>query len=402
MPPETKFSKPQYCTWIEFIDNQNQEDILKYAKTIKEKNMPIGEIILDDGWQYTFGDWTFNKKTFPDPKKLINELKEMGFDVSLWICPFVSEKAPDYKYLEKNNLLIREPNGEVAIRKWWNGKDPILDFTNPKAREWFSKKCQWLIDEYGISGFKQDAGDPLYYRDDDLLYEKITANEHSLYWAKSALDFEYNELRACWKGGGFGIAQRLADKRHGWSRFFGLRCLVPNMLALGIIGHPFGCPDMVGGGLEFNFGENAKFDNELFVRFAQCSALMPMMQYSKSIWNLEDKETSRLCIEAANYHQKFVDYIIEVAKESANTGEPIVRYMEYEFPKSGYGKITQQFMLGDKYLVAPMVWKRKKRKIHFPEGCNWKDVETEEIINGGQVLKLAIPLDKLPVYEKIL
>lgn len=401
MPPATKFTKPQYCTWIEFIDDQNQKDIIEYAKTIKAKNMPIGEIILDDGWQNKFGDWTFKKETFPEPKKMIDELKSMGFDVSLWICPFVQFDAPDFEYLEENNLLIRDKKGKIANRRWWNGRDPVLDFTHPKAREWFSEKCQWLIDEYGVSGFKQDAGDPLWYRNSDQLYAGVTANEHSLYWAKSALDFEYNELRACWKGGGLGIAQRLADKRHSWSKYFGLRSLIPNMLALGIIGHPYGCPDMVGGGLETSFKPNSKFDNELFIRSAQCCAPMPMMQYSKSIWNLKNKEDAQLCIDAANYHQRFVDYIIEVAKESAHTCEPIVRYMEYSYPKSGYGKVTQQFMLGDKYLVAPMVWKKKSRKIHFPAGSRWQDIETKEIIEGGQVLKVEVPIEKLPVYEKI-
>lgn len=37
----------------------------------------------------------------------------------------------------------------------------------------------------------------------------------------------------------------------------------------------------------------------------------------------------------------------------AKTGEPIIRHMEYAFPHQGFVDCRDQFMLGDKYLVAP-------------------------------------------------
>lgn len=40
---------------------------------------------------------------------------------------------------------------------------------------------------------------------------------------------------------------------------------------------PAVCPDMVGGGMWTDFTEGKEIDCELFVRWAQCSALFPMM-----------------------------------------------------------------------------------------------------------------------------
>ena len=51
------------------------------------------------------------------------------------------------------------------------------------------------------------------------------------------------------------------------------------------------CPDMIGGGEYLNFLENSSnLDEELFVRYAQCAALMPMMQFSAAPWRVLSKE----------------------------------------------------------------------------------------------------------------
>ena len=51
------------------------------------------------------------------------------------------------------------------------------------------------------------------------------------------------------------------------------------MLVAGLLGYPFSCPDMVGGGEFSSFLDGAQMDQNLIVRSAQCHALMPMMQF---------------------------------------------------------------------------------------------------------------------------
>jgi hypothetical protein len=51
MPDITLFSKPQYNTWIELMYDQNQKDILRYAKSIINNGFPPGVLMIDDNWQ---------------------------------------------------------------------------------------------------------------------------------------------------------------------------------------------------------------------------------------------------------------------------------------------------------------------------------------------------------------
>lgn len=396
MPNEIMFTIPQYCTWIELMTNQREEKILDYAKSILDCGMPAGELIIDDGWQRDFGEWLFDKEKFSDPKGMIKKLHDMGFKVIMWICPFVSPKAKDYQYLVDNDCFVKDASGKIAQRTWWNGTHPVLDCSNPKAVKWFKGIADVLINEYGVDGFKQDAGDAHYYKDDDITYANVSANDQSMLWHDTAVDYDFNELRACWKCGNSGVAQRLSDKPHKW---WALRMLIPDILMQGISGYAYTCPDMIGGGLNSDFLPGKPINNSLFVRSAQTSALMPMMQFSKSVWRIKEDRTAELCIAAANLHREYSDYIIQLAREAKTSGEPIVRYTEYVFPDEGIDGVKQQFMLGDKYLVAPMVWKWKRRRsVVLPKG-KWE--YKGEVIDGGRKIKISVALDELPIFKRV-
>ncbi|MDR3263469.1 MAG: glycoside hydrolase family 31 protein [Clostridiales bacterium] len=402
MPDELMFKIPQYCTWIEMKKLQRQNGVIKYAKSIIDCGMPAGEIIIDDGWQRTFGDWEFKPLFFKDPKAMVDELHGMGFKVIMWIVPFVSPKAPAFEYLKQNNCLVKNADGTVAMRKWWDARSAVLDFSSPKAYEWFIDTVKGLTDKYGVDGFKQDAADNKFYRADDVTAGGVSPNQQTELWMKSARQFPFNELRASWKAGGVGVTQRLGDKRHKWAEYGGLRSLIPNSLLLGVTGHPFSCPDMIGGGLASDFWKPQElYDHELFVRWAECSTLMPMMQYSLSLWRLRNKKTAELCRKAAEFHLKFSDYILKYAKSARTTGEPIVRYMEYNYPNEGMEEVKQQFMLGEDYIVAPVVDKGDvTKKVKLPKG-KWKLIQNGALFDGGQTVTVDAAIDELPIFERI-
>lgn len=397
-PNPVMFTIPQYCTWIQFETAQTQENILSYAKSILDSGMPAGELIIDDGWQSQFGEWDFNKEKFENPKQMCDQLHEMGFKIILWICPFVSLKSIHYEYLVQNNLLVKDKNNNIALRKWWNGEDAVLDLSNPLAMKWFTDYTQKLIDEFGVDGFKQDAGDPIYYCDDDITFGSVDANTQSTLWAQSAIDYDFNELRACFKFGCRGVAQRLSDKSHKWG-ILGLGALLPNTLTQGITGYAFGCPDMIGGGQISDFrGKNREnLDLELFARYAEASCLMPMMQFSLDCWEINE-DMKKICLKSIELHQKYADYIIELAKHASVTGEPIVRYMEYCFPNKGYAKIKSQFMLGDDILVAPVLEQGHTTKmVYVPEG-KW---QYKDKIYSNETVIIPAPIDELVYMTRV-
>ena len=144
--------------------------------------------------------------------------------------------------------------------------------------------------------------------------------------------------------------------------------------------------------------ENA-FDQALIVRSAQVHALMPMMQFSVAPWRILSKDNLAIVQRMAKLHAQFGPYIMRYARQAAKTGEPIVRLMEYQFPHQGFENVKDQFMLGDKYLVAPVVDNRLEREVRLPKGT-WRD-DLGKRYKGGKTYKISVPLERLPYFEKI-
>ncbi|WP_276356215.1 glycoside hydrolase family 31 protein [Cohnella caldifontis] len=397
LPEELLFTAPQYNLWIELLYEPTQEKALQYARSVLAQGMPPGVIMIDDNWHEPYGTWTFHSGRFPDPKRMVDELHAMGFQVMLWVCPFVSADSQTFRKLEPEGILLKDRDGNTAIRKWWNGYSAVLDGTNPAAVQWMHGQLDALQSEYGIDGFKLDAGDFDFYEPDDRSFVPTTRNGHCEAWARVGLKYPLNEYRACWKLAGQPLVQRLKDKRHEWGGD-GLGALIPDGLAQGLLGYAYTCPDMIGGG-EYSSFMAERLDPELFVRSAQCSALFPMMQFSAAPWRILDEEHLRYCVEAAKLHRRFGAEILELAKHAAVTGEPILRHMAYEFPDEGMETVKDQFMLGSTLLVAPVVVKgARARKVAFPAGT-WVG-DDGSVVAGPASVAIEVPLSRLPYYRK--
>lgn len=408
IPDELLFTQPQYNTWIELTYDQNEEDILKYASAIIDNGYPPGVIMIDDNWQDNYGSWDFSPKRFSDPKGMIDKLHKMGFKVMLWICPFVSPDSEIFRKLAREGMLIldRERTHEVnwtntqenaAIIRWWNGASACLDLSNPKTQKWFKDQLDYLIQEYGVDGFKFDAGDARFYRDNIVSFKDGIPNDHSTYFAEIGLEYPLNEYRASWKMAGLPLAQRLRDKRHLWED---LRKLIPDQMSQSVMGYAYTCPDMIGGGEYGSFRELSTIDEELIVRSAQVHALMPMMQFSVAPWRILSSENQEICLQMAKLHEKMGDHILDLAHQAAKSGEPIVKPMELAFPGNGYETIIDQFVLGDDIIVTPVLEKESRsRTVILPKG-RWKD-ENGKIYKGNREIKIEVPLKRLPYFKKV-
>jgi alpha-glucosidase len=256
MPDELLFLRPQYNTWIELMYDQNQADILKYARGIRDNGFPAGVLMVDDNWQQNYGQWDFKQNRFSDPKAMMASLHADGFKVMLWICPFVHTNSETYAKLEADGLLLKDKSGAAALIKWWNGESALLDFTNPEAVDWFCSRLDYLQSTYAVDGFKFDAGDSAFYKG-IVAAQAVSPNVHSELYGRIGLRYPLNEYRAMWKMGSEPLAERLLDKNHFWSD---LRKLIPNMLLAGLMGYPFSCPDMIGGGEYKSFQTDATID----------------------------------------------------------------------------------------------------------------------------------------------
>lgn len=405
MPDELLFLQPHYNTWIELGFNQNQKDVLKYAKGLLENGFPAGVLMIDDNWSHYFGNYEFRKDRFPDPKAMIDELHNLGFKVMLWISPFIRPDSEESRFLEARKWVVMNKEGsknlshEEATRglvtHWWNGYSMVMDFSHPGAVQWFQDKLDNLIKDFGVDGFKLDGGDPQYY-EGGVFYKDVSLNDQNTLFGQFGLRYPLNEYRTNWKMGGQPIYERLRDKHHTWTD---LQKLIPHITTSSLLGYPFTCSDMIGGGDMASFVDRTTYDQELIVRSAQIHALMPMMQFSVAPWRILDKPYFDAVKKSVEIRSAYVPEIMALVKKAAKEGSPVVAKMEYVFPNQGFGECNDQFMLGDKILVAPMVEKGNQRNVVLPKG-NWIDNKGKKI-KGGKTISIQVALDELPIYKKV-
>ena len=402
LPPSEFFTAPIYNTWIELMYNQNQADILQYARDIIDHGFPPGVLMIDDNWQKDYGVFEFRPDRFPSPKEMVDSLHDMGFKVMLWVCPFVSPDCKEARDLNALNYLVKaRGSNEMAILQWWNGYSACYDLSNSDARRHLKDKLTGLQERYGIDGFKFDAGDPERYTAEMVeVYDKKSYDtSQTKLWAQLAKEFPYNELRACWQMGNQALVQRLGDKRYSWD---GVSRLVPCMISAALLGHSYACPDMIGGGEYTSFlnVDAGSFDPSLIIRSCQIHSAMPMMQFSVAPWRILSQHDLDICRSYALLHCSLSDYILEMAAKTASDGTPIVRHMAYSFPDEGFEDIKDQYMLGDKWLIAPITSAGNSRTVRLPRG-RWRD-DLGKVYKGGRTYTLSdVSLERLPRFERI-
>ena len=391
---------------MELSYHQNEKDVLAYAQSMVDHGLPPGVFMIDDTWQLGYGTWEFDPRRFSDSKGMVKKLHGMGFKVVLWMCPFVSMDSPAYRLLEfgwspgsvrqrsKGGLVTNPETGTAAVVDWWNGRSALVDLSHPNGLGWFCDQMNRLVSDYGVDAFKFDGG-----RVDD--YMGVRAHRRELgaafqngLFANLALKYRGSELRCAYGMGGKPVIMRLLDKNHSWSA---VARLVPDMMAAGLIGSPFICPDMVGGGTLAEFLPGATIDQELFIRSAQVHALCPMMQLSASPWRVLDSEHQRIFAEAVALRQRFAGRFVELARQAARDGEPILRNLEYAYPGQGFAEIRDEFLMGGELLVAPVVRKgARTRDVVLPSG-RWK-ADDGKVYDGPSRITVDAPLSRLPHF----
>ena len=419
MPDPLFFSAPQINTWIELTYHQNEKDILGYAKSMVDNGVPAGVLMIDDTWQAGYGDWRFEPTRFKDPKGMMDKLHAMGYKVMLWMCPYVGMDLPSFRrvawgtnpddvrgYPVKGGFLAEKgkrpvANGRVEAKacRWWNGYSAFLDFSHPNANAWFTEVLDGLVRDFGVDGFKLDGADLTAYnlKTCEALDPKATNGSLNNGYAAYALKYPFCEIRNLWRLQQMPVVVRLHDKPHTWEA---LRRITADMIAAGVIGQPFICPDMVGGGEWTAFIPGSPFEPDLFVRSAQIHALCPMMQFSASPWRVLDAEKQQIVRDTVALRQKFAPMFVELAKKAATDGEPILRGLEYNYPNQGYASVIDEFMMGTDLLVAPQMEKNATmRDVVIPPGT-WKADDGTTVV-GPKTITVKTPLARLPHFVRV-
>jgi alpha-D-xyloside xylohydrolase len=112
------------------------------------------------------------------------------------------------------------------------------------------------------------------------------------------------------------------------------------------------------------------------------------------------EELERQCREIIAWRMHLIPYLMAAFKRYATDGTPPFRALVLDFPEdSNLFNVDDQFLVGDRMLVAPFFAGDVSRKVTLPQG-KWCDFWTGEPVDGGQVIMVKATLDKLPVYVR--
>ena len=387
IPNEITFTKPVWSTWAEYKTGVNESKVLKLVEEIECHGFPCSHVEIDDDWTPHYGDNVVDTHKFPNMKTLVTVTKKKGYNLSLWIHPYVSLFSKTFLKYWKKGLLVKGYCSLPAVFSWWNGYAGLIDITNEQARDDYNSDLEQLKQTYGISSFKFDAGEGCQLsRSSKLCHPVSSPNAYSHLFAEFAYNSDkeclMQEIRVAYRNQNLPIWFRLQDKDSNWGYFNGIRTVIPHVLTLGLLGYPFVLPDMIGGN-----AYSGKPDRELYIRWVQLNALMPAMQFSLVPWKY-DPEVIVIARRMCELHRQFAQTIIELAREATITGAPIIRPLWWIAPLDEVAlTIDDEFLLGDDVLVAPVLERDVRfRDIYLPCG-EWKDEISQETFEGGQWIK---------------
>jgi hypothetical protein len=128
-------------TWDYYRWTITEEEVLKNAEFIARDpvlSRHVKRIIVDDGWQYCYGEWDANP-LFPNGMAwLARELKKMGFVPGLWFAPAIVEPQARIAQLDSDMLAMGESGKPCLSFECMKRHGFILDPTVPKSRKYLS------------------------------------------------------------------------------------------------------------------------------------------------------------------------------------------------------------------------------------------------------------------------
>lgn len=414
---------------------RTQDEVLTVARQYQKEGIKIDQIVIDFFHWTLQGDWKFDRTYWPDPKAMVDELHSMGIRVIVSVWPSVDRKSENFYPMMEKGLLIRTERGAAQTYDY-QGDCVEIDPFNPETREYIWNVCKKNYYDFGIDAFWLDNSEPDYgvYDFENYRYSEGPAlscsNMYPQWFSRAFFDPMskdnrgpvVNLLRCGWAG----------SQKYGnviWSgdvpsTFESLQEQLQAGLNMGLAGIPWWTTDI--GGFMTDDVNDPDF-RQLLIRwyeFAVYSAVLRMhgdrgpydipplderdwgggylhTGQPNELWSYGE-ENYRIMKKYYDIRISMHDYIKSLYDEAHENGAPLIRTMFFEFPDDPEcWKLQDQYMFGEKYLVAPILHLNEfEREVYLPAGT-WKNVNSGEVLQGGGKVTVSAPLDEIPVFERM-
>jgi alpha-D-xyloside xylohydrolase len=413
------------CRHVRIKEFSTSEGIREMMRQMQTHDLPWHSAIIE-GWD------AYDPATYTDLKEITDEVhasrrKVLVYQAAGRIWHWLATNSIEFysKALNaKPEYFVADNEGNIAHpdTRSYNPLDApcedskphlssYVDLTDPAAwRWWIETVSDPLHKEIGIDGAKIDFCEQFPESKTLMFYNGASPKGmHHLYPVlfNTKMYQYYNECRPegglCFsRGGGIG-AQRYpmmwaGDQRREWAS---LEAILKASLSSGLCGIPFMCHDL-GGYIPAEDAEKNR-EKDVFIRGTQLACFGPNMQTHGTVTRPYDfdEETVAIYRLYSNIHCALMPYLAKQAEVACETGLPLMRHMILEFPDDPcVYDIEDQYMLGDSFLVAPILSDTDSRAVYLPEG-EWEPLSGGEPVTGPAMLDtVQAPMQTIPVYVR--
>jgi alpha-D-xyloside xylohydrolase len=392
--------------WYRNLARAGQQDVLALAREFRDRKIPCDVIGLEPGWQSHAYSCSFvwDKGRFPDPSGFLRGASDLQYKINLWEHAFTHPSSPLFSAIEPCS-------GDFGV---WQGLVP--DFAGEQARDAFGEFHGKTLIEAGVSGFKLDECDnsdntgEWSFPECSLFPSGVDGEQmHSVFGLRYQM--------AIWNA-----FRRRGRKTYGMVRSSGaLAAPYPFVLYSDLYNHRDYIRALVNSGFSGLLWcpevRQAKSEEDL-IRRLQSVVFSPLAQvdcwYMKSPpWKQIDRKLNNAgqwlenwenlearCREIIGWRMQLVPYLTAAFQRYANDGTPPFRALVLDSPRDRWlYTVDDQYMIGDRMMVAPLFAGEASRKVVLPEGT-WYDFWSGEKLKGHTDLIVPASTEKIPVYVK--
>lgn len=394
----------------------SQQETLETVEKFKNDSIPLDAVILDIYWfgkdiKGHMGNFEFLKDSFPDPKKMIDDLKQKGVKTVLITEPFVLTTSLSWEDAVKKGVLGKDEKGNPYRYDFYFGNTGIIDIYDPKGKDWFWNIYKKYTQDYGVAGWWGDLGEPEVHPS-DLQHAAGSADEvHNIYghdWARLVQEGYQKDfpdqrpfilMRAGYSGSQrFGMIPWSGDVSRSWE---GLQPQTEIALSMGMQGLGYMHSDLGG------FAGGETFDPELYTRWLQYGVFQPIFRphaqehiAPEPVYH--DAKTKALAKKSIELRYSLLPYNYTLAFENNQTGMPLMRPLFFEDPENKeLQELSFAYLWGNNFLVSPVVKPGVASiEVPFPKGSNWYDFFSGAKYEGGKYTSVKVEEDHIPVFVR--
>lgn len=396
LPPRYAFGYWWSRYWS-YSDNELRELLRKF----RMYDIPLDVLVIDMDWHYTepgkggWSGWTWNKRLFPNPGRLLADLKKEGVKLTLNLHP-----ADGFAFYE-------EPYRAIATDIGMNpeGKDTIPWITS-------DKKLMEAVFRNVLHPMEKEGVDFWWLDWQQFPFDKKIDSLNNVWWINYVFFTEMERNRTtrpmlyhrwgglgnhCYQIGFSGDAV-ISWKSLDFQPYF--NSTASNVL-YGYWSHDLG-----------GHFEADRIDPEMFTRWMQFGAVSPVMRTHSSKSGVLNKEPwvfspvyFNTIRNAILQRYEMAPYVYTMARKTYDEGLSVCRPLYYDYPESEEAyDYRNQYMFGDQMLIAPVTAPMKDDystlNVWLPAGTDWYEWHTGTMLKGGQTVIRTFAIDEYPIYIK--